>query len=48
LIATYLRSKALGNDFGALVLGLVRVGVIIGFDVVALGNFLADLFAGGL
>ena len=42
LIATYLIFET-RHDFGALVLGLVIVGVLIGFDFAELGSFLGKL-----
>jgi hypothetical protein len=43
MLSAYLNSKQPGNDFGSLVLGLVTVGILIGFGFAALGGLLGRL-----
>lgn len=43
MLSAYLNSKQPGNDFGSLVLGLVTVGILVGFGFAALGGLLGRL-----
>ncbi len=43
MLSAFLNSKQPGNDFGSLVLGLVTIGILIGFGFAALGGLLGRL-----